>query len=381
MTLVDTPSLDQLKSDGTWTDHFVPVFPTISLTNHTSYMTGCLPGNHGILNNKFYDPERGLYDHSPDADWRTGCLSLFEVAEGQGLRSAVLGYAGRMSSSRGPLASRVSEEERFEDFPSDVERANQVLELLALEETERPELIVVYFKGPDGAAHFKGIDSTETIEAVRRSDTIVGQLKAKLAEIGGREDVALFVGTDHGMVKVTEMVNIVRILKKHKIRGRTASSGANGFVYLDDAEQAQVALERLSGHKAFRVYAKGAFPAYANLGDSPRAPDLLVAAHPPYAVEDPVIFPPLVQWLGVTSVWPETFPLVGALYATHGYDPAIPEMHGIFYAWGTQVKRGQELPEMSIIDVHPTVLALMGLEANQDVDGKIDRRILAPARQ
>ena len=37
--------------------------PTVTLANHTSILTGRLPGHHGILNNAWYDRAAGRADH------------------------------------------------------------------------------------------------------------------------------------------------------------------------------------------------------------------------------------------------------------------------------------------------------------------------------
>ncbi len=82
-----------------------PAFPTISLINAVTISTGCWPENHGIVTNKFIDPERGFYDHSGDADWLTGCEHMHQAAERQGLTTAALGWVGRHSETRGAQAS------------------------------------------------------------------------------------------------------------------------------------------------------------------------------------------------------------------------------------------------------------------------------------
>ena len=65
--------------------------------------------------------------------------------------------------------------------------------------------------------------------------------------------------------------------------------------------------------------------------------------------------------------------------ASHGYDPAQPYMHGIFYAWEAGVAKGHEIKRLDIVDVHPTVMSLLGLQPGQPVDGKIVSEMLVPA--
>jgi len=74
----DTPNLDRIRKEGSWTHDMKPVFPTISGVNHASYTTGCTPGKHGIVSNYFYDPVKGHFTGERDADWRTGCEAIWE---------------------------------------------------------------------------------------------------------------------------------------------------------------------------------------------------------------------------------------------------------------------------------------------------------------
>ena len=102
--LADTPALDRMRREGTWSHGLVPAFPTISLINGVTVSTGCWPEHHGIVTNLFLDPERGRYDHDSDADWLIGCEHLHQAAERQGVRAAAIGWYGARSGSRGPLA-------------------------------------------------------------------------------------------------------------------------------------------------------------------------------------------------------------------------------------------------------------------------------------
>src|SRR5271170_3504940 len=94
-----TPNLDIIKREGAWSRHLVPAFPSLSMTNHTTFATGCWPEHHGIMSNIFYDPKRGRFGEGTtnvaDADWRTGCESMWEAAERQGVRAAVFNWIGR----------------------------------------------------------------------------------------------------------------------------------------------------------------------------------------------------------------------------------------------------------------------------------------------
>jgi hypothetical protein len=64
----------------------------------------------------------------------------------------------------------------------------------------------------------------------------------------------------------------------------------------------------------------------------------------------------------------------------HGYNPELePEVRAIFYAWGHEVQPGLELSGMRTVDVHPTVMQLLGIEPGAPVDGQARSELLARA--
>ncbi|HVZ91704.1 MAG TPA: ectonucleotide pyrophosphatase/phosphodiesterase [Rhizomicrobium sp.] len=370
-----TPNFDRLKREGAWSRHLVPVFPTLSMANHAAFETGCWPAHDGILSNAFYDPARGLYNdrfaNVADADWRTGCESLWEAAERQGVRSAAFNWVGRWSTRRGRLASFVNPNVAWKDHESDQSILAKAIALLHDEKPDRPRLIALYFDIPDHVAHYDGVAGERTVAAVRRCDEIVGKLMAAIESMPAGREGTLVIGSDHGMMDVGPIVNIGRLMNMYDIRAKQASDGATTIFYLDKGESAERVMKALSGYSyAFAVYKRGHYPPYAHLGEGPRAGDLLLVAKPPYWVVGPDQLPLWAKLLGVTQFWPATFtPFAGGLKADHGYPPSVVQMHAIFYAWGAGV-RPREIQRLDMIDIHPTVMALLGLKPGRPVDGK-----------
>ena len=373
-----TPAFDRIEREGAWSRRFEPVFPTISLANQTSISTGCWPAHHGIVSNEFLDPERGRYDHDLDADWMLGCEHLHQAAKRQGLRSAALWYPGTHSKKQGPQATYVSPDVVHADRPPDAERMSELLRLLALPDAERPAFVALYLNGPDTPEHYQGIDSPETAAAVVESDALLGRLLAAIDAHPARDRIAVVVTTDHGMRAVDTIVNIRRILGNHGIAATPVSSGTTSFVYLEKDEPAEVerAAAALAGYTQFEVLRRGAFPAYAQLGDGPRVPALIVSAKPPYFIENIERWPSWLQWVG--DYGPEFLYAGFNLKATHGFPPDTEGMQGILYAWGSGVARGRELGLVRAIDVHPTVARLVGMQPGQPVDGVAIEALLAP---
>lgn len=369
-----TPNLDIIKREGAWSRHLVPAFPSLSMANHTTFITGCWPEHHGIVSNVFYDPLRGRFSEGTalDADWRIGCESMWEAAERQGMRAATFNWIERWSYTRGKRATYANPPAPHGKKPSDDAILAEALKLLADNGPGHPRLIALYFRGPDETAHYHGVTAPETLAAVRHSDAIVGELMAGIRALPTGREGTLIVGTDHGMIDVGPLINVGRLMNMYGIKARQATDGATSFLYLDKGESADRVANALAPYKdVFQVYRKGHFPVYAHLGNGPRVPDLLLVTHPPYWIIGPEVLPLWAELLGVNHVWPPVFtPFAGGLKATHGYDPDIVQMHGIFYAWGAGVAKGREIPRLDMIDIHPTVMKLLGLQPGRPVDGK-----------
>jgi predicted AlkP superfamily pyrophosphatase or phosphodiesterase len=54
---------------------------------------------------------------------------------------------------------------------------------------------------------------------------------------------------------------------------------------------------------------------------------------------------------------------------THGHDPALPDLHATFIAWGVGIQSGAQLGEIQNTEVAPTIAAILGI-AMPDTDGK-----------
>lgn len=371
---LEAPAFARMRQEGSHTHRLLPAFPSQSLVNGFTLSTGCWPEHHGIVSNLFEDPERGRYDHSRDADWKTGCEGMHEAAERQGLRSAALGWYGGVSGTKGPLATHVSAEKTFGDFPEDLVRAQEVVRLLRLPARERPRLILAYFRGPDAAAHAGGMSSAAAQEAARASDAAVGTVLSAIDAMPDGDRVALFVMSDHGMMPVTKLVNLNRILSNHAIDARVEAGGTSALLYLRDPEGVAQAEEILGGYPQLEVFRPSRPPPWSKLGDGPRVGDLVVSAKPPFFLEDAARWPAWSRWL---ERWgPETLWGGFVQRASHGYPPETPGVEGLLYARGSGIARGRQLPSLRAVDLHPTVMKLLLLEPGRPVDGKVARELL-----
>ncbi len=356
----DTPHFDRMRDEGVFTHRLHSVFPTQAWVNGASLETGCWPEQHGILADRFVDPERGRFDREALRGWLRACEDLATVARRQGVtvtRFGGFGFDAESTPERCDTGAR----------RRDVARRRALLDHLGTAADTR-ELVVARFCDPARVIRGEGVDTPKSVEAVVEIDAFLGEVIAALE--GHEQASTLFVATDHGMRDVSHLIQLDRILDREGIDAEVEATGSTAFLYLAAGTDPAASAERLSKYMFFEVLRKGALPAYAHWGEGPRVPDLVVSAYPPYFIEARDQWPYWLRplgWIAPDHLWAE-----GWRRATSGYVPRVPAMYGLAYVWGDGVTSGgRETQAFRVIDLHPTLAALLGIRPGEPLDGRI----------
>ena len=87
----DAKNLKIISEQGVRATKMRPVYPTKTFPNHVSIITGLLPVNHGIVDNRFCDTERNecykMGKGKDDSTWLNG-IPLWNLAQMQGVKAA-----------------------------------------------------------------------------------------------------------------------------------------------------------------------------------------------------------------------------------------------------------------------------------------------------
>jgi phosphonoacetate hydrolase len=218
----------------------VAQFPSVTLTNHTSILTGVGPGRHGVLGNVFYDRETGERVVPNDqttwhrsAEWlRPGVRTLFEMVADhvafQGFpRTACIDEAidrgsdfstmkvireSGSSDGAGGLDDRLppAEQSPFLGDPAFLEDGYfrwavrvddlglaQVRELFT-DHARMPRLTWWANVVTDAGHHGGGPRSAMARDSLRQSDARLGVFLDHLAALGVLDEVAFILTADHG---------------------------------------------------------------------------------------------------------------------------------------------------------------------------------------
>lgn len=233
----EAPNVARLMAMGSTLAHgAMSSLPTVTLANHTSILTGCYPGHHGILNNAWWDRASGtqIITNSP-AHWMTSMQYLTPGVES--LYGAVKRhFPGQLAVSinepcdyqadysifelvrRGesiPSAPRAEElpdsTERFVRPEKDYQMASRI-DHTAVEqfcglwsghyrgvEWPKPKFTWVNFTLTDAAFHAGGPYSDIAAASVHDSDARLGRILDAVEQSGVWDDTAFFLTADHGM--------------------------------------------------------------------------------------------------------------------------------------------------------------------------------------
>lgn len=351
---VPTPNFDKVALMGIRSS-VQSSFPTKTFPNHYTIATGLYPDHHGIVNNTFYDPQRGVVYKISDRDkvedgYFYGGEPIWNTAEKQGLKSASYFWVGSEADIQGmhPSIWKVYDH----NFPWK-QRVDSVIAWLQLPEAKRPHMITWYVPEPDGFGHKFGPESEEVNKMIMKLDTLLGYFMEELSKIPVADKVNVIITADHGMeeIKKERVIVLKDLLKKEWY---TYANGSDPVynIWAEDGYSDSI-LMALSKVDHLSAYDKYTIPPRLHYMTNPRCGDVVAVADSSYALVYDHI--PNITTAG-----------------THGYDNSNTNMNAIFYAYGPAFKENFQAPTFQNVDIYNLIAKILKLEpaANDgDEDG------------
>jgi predicted AlkP superfamily pyrophosphatase or phosphodiesterase len=356
-----TPAISRLMREGARARTLVPVFTTKTFPNHYSLVTGQTAEHHGVVGNAMYDPSLDAWFAAADSiasrdpRWWGG-EPIWVTAERQGMVTGSYFWPGSEVPVQGVLPTY---RHRYDVGVPSEQRVDGVLGWLRLPPERRPHLTSLYFSLVDDAAHNFGPDSRETAAAIQKVDSALVRLMDGIAALPIRDSVNVVLVSDHGLTRTLpeNRQYLDDYASLDSLVVITAGTYAQLWFRGDTArlERTRAALLRMPNAVVWR---REEIPERMHVKGSPRAGDLFVLMTPPYQVEG-------------SRARARAFP-PGTVWGAHGYDAAVPEMHGVFAAWGPAFRRGLAGPPVRNLDVYPLIAAVLGLRPSPAIDGALD---------
>lgn len=349
------PNLRRLMDEGARAEGLVPVFPSKTFPNHYSIATGLRPARHGLVANRFWDPERGgayaVSDRAAveDGSWYRG-EPLWATAERQGMVAGSVFWVGTEAPIGGVQPTFW---QKYDGALPNAARVDSALAWLALPAERRPHLVLLYMSDVDDAGHHHRPGSPEVGEAILRVDSAIGRLLDGIEALPLVDSVFVVVVSDHGMATYTPAtaVDVGTLLDTAGVMVADAGPNANLHVRGGPARAREVRDALNRGLRHGRAYLREEVPARLAYRSDPRIGDVVVIMELPYILTPPGRLP-------------------DAPGGTHGWDSANPAMRGIFLARGPGIAAGRVVPAFENVDLYPFVAEVLGLVPAAGIDGR-----------
>jgi len=352
---ISTPNLDKIANQGIRAE-MKAAFPTKTFPNHYSIATGLYPDHHGIVNNTFWDPQRGvLYKISDRSKVQDGYFyggePIWVTAEKQNVRSASYFWVGSEAKIQGYYPSIWKTYQH--NFPF-YQRADSVIAWLQLPKEKRPHLITWYLSEPDGTGHHYGPESQQITDTIAGLDHILGYFLDKLEALDIAKQVNIIVVSDHGMQEISSSKTIR--LQDYIKSGWTAGIDGGNPVYNIWAKNGykDSIANALSNIPHLKLYSSSTIPSRLHYMSNERCGDFVAVADSSWSLFNNHI---------------PTFTTAG----THGYDNANRNMDAIFYAYGPNFKpQSSSNNSLNNVDIYNMICKILELKAAAN-DGDASR--------
>lgn len=420
-TAAHAPNLARLAGEGVRLRNARSVFPSETKVAMASIATGCYPVRHGIVANGYYEPATGdgqLFETGNVAQLRrvtevnhgalvtaptlAGALnaagkSYLTVSSGTSGNARFLNprardlglvaYSVQGADASSPAADYDGMVERFGPPPAqavpNVARCQYAAKLF-LEHflpAHTPDVAVLWLSEPDITFHYKGVGSPESLDALTAMDAILGQVLAWRDAQPDRHEINVIALSDHGQAAVKGRIEILAEMQQAGFRADSvwrpdvdyvvlASSSSNIWVRDDDPGLIRAMADWLTAQDWLgMLFAKtpedapGALPLALARNDHPRAPALFFLLH----TDDEISrFGLPGRTLIGADPTPEddTGGVHGGLH--------LSELCNVMIAEGPAFAAGVETEAPAcLVDIAPTVLAALGLEAPEEMQGRV----------
>ncbi len=393
------PNLAKLVAGGLSTNHVRTVYPSLTYVVHSTISTGVYPERHGIYHNnplQPFVPEKQQAWHWFRSDIRVP--TIYDVAHAAGLKTAALLW---------PVTAKARIDYHMPEVVA-IGKENQLLKVLqngsplycismqlrhghirngirqpelddfttacAVDTFKRkkPNLLLMHLIDLDETKHHHGTSGPATDAALRRMDKRLGDLIEAVESSGAADDTVIMVLGDHGQKDVQTKIHLNNLLRDAGLIKRDGDQytwrayvqEAGGAAYLHvregDAEAKRLAFQ------AIEKYMKDETSGVEAIYDSEAIKGLHASQKAPYMIEAKVGFSFADE---MTNTVHEAIGPAGSKYATHGYSPFKADYRTNLVIYGNGITEAGDLGEAQMVDIAPTMAAILGLKL-ENCDGR-----------
>ncbi|MGL5977517.1 MAG: alkaline phosphatase family protein [Erysipelotrichaceae bacterium] len=231
-----------ILSHGSVVKHIEPVYPSLTYPCHVSLITGVHVGRHQVLHNakvSIEDASPEWYNQYSDIQVPT----LFDICNQANLTAGAISwpvmgkapikynmpmivpisYSGdnpkqflENNATQNLLEQYYEKHGRYlKGKARNLDLYTMSIALDLLEDEQQPDILFVKMCDLDTEKHIHGIKNEHVNEQLRKHDEELGAILACLKKQGTLEQTNIIVLGDHGQMDITHHININLLLKKH----------------------------------------------------------------------------------------------------------------------------------------------------------------------
>lgn len=403
----DMPTIRRLAQEGARAEGMITSFPSVTWPAHTTMATGAWPVKHGVIGNSYLERSTGkavslLPDPLYDKDEIVRVPMIFDVAHEAGLKTAAICWPATRNARNLDWTVPDMAGDGWEKFgtkawldelraaglpvdrqadwvrePAGGVQRDWLYTRMAAQVLEKhsPNLLLIHLVEPDHVQHRHGPRSDEAYWCMSYADDRVRDLVEAVERSPMAGKTTIFVCGDHGFFPIKKDIRPNVLLRQMglitvvdgKVQKQSAwclSQGGGCAVYVLDSTrrrevvgQLRKALSELEGVDAVFTWEQFAELGQPTPEQDAHAPDLWLSAKRDYSFSD-------------SFAGDEVIAARQSVGGTHGYLPEQPDMLAACVAWGPGIEPGTNLGKARVIDVAPTIAAILRVEM-PTAEGKV----------
>ncbi len=403
--LRELPHFRQLMETGSRCREMRGIYPTQTYPLHASMITGTFSLRHGITSNTLFQPGRT----SPDWHWYRKFIkvpTLYDIARKAGWRTATLLWPSAGRSKNHYVIPEIKRTRPGQSFLWLIASGGTPLFILHMAlryrsllkglsyyhldnltsavasyliGKRRTELLLLHLLDLDGTRHVHGFRSDEAQKVLEEQDRRLGKILAASHQSGTYPETVFVVFGDHAYIDIHTRIRINAAFRQAGLlrfdsRGKLTDWRAWAVCCEGSA---QVVLKspadsdaRRKVEEVFHELQNGPASVIETVYDKEQVLAMKVSDHIDYILEARAGFYFVPNTEGEVCAAAEA-----GFRAVHGYHPDRQGYSSVFLAAGPGIRKGLQIEAMRILDIGPTLAALMGLNM-PGVDGRVLNEML-----
>jgi predicted AlkP superfamily pyrophosphatase or phosphodiesterase len=190
----DTPNIHTLMKTGSWSMHARAVLPTVSSPNWAAMIMGAPTEMTGVTSN---DWQPNDYNISPTCQDSPGIFPTIYSLEHQQHPKANIGiftdWPDYVRLVEPGIGAEIYKSDEKED-----EALNHALDYLR---RVQPDFLFIHVDHVDDAGHTYGWGTPQYLDAVKKTDRMLGQILSVLSALHLRDSTVILLTADHGGIE------------------------------------------------------------------------------------------------------------------------------------------------------------------------------------